>query len=166
MYKILKQMKMKYNLLTLILFTVCHISFAQDDWNTLKKDNYEISYPNSWESSEQKPQPTIQFLLLSDISSQQKDSFRENINMSIENLGSQNPSLIEYTKVSLDQVKAQVPTAKIISNNSTNVNGTDMSDILWTATFGTIELKFRQFLCIKKSTAYIITFTATASDNR
>nr|WP_321231756.1 PsbP-related protein [uncultured Psychroserpens sp.] len=155
---------MKLRLTTLALVFMSNIVFAQDEWKTLEKENYSISYPTTWEHSDKKPQPSTQFVLFSEVASQEKDSFRENINLSTENLNGQNPSLSDYTRVSLDQVKAQVPTAKIVASSTTKVNGIDVSDITWSATFGAIDLKFRQFLFIKNGTAYILTYTGSSSE--
>ncbi|WP_460218000.1 PsbP-related protein [Psychroserpens sp. MEBiC05023] len=154
---------MKFKITTLVLAFLVTVGYAQDK-KTIEKDGYSVTYPDTWESSDQKPQPNVQFLLMSDISSQNKDMFRENINMSTELLNGQYPTLAEYSKASLDMIKTQIPSSKIISNNTISVNGVDAIDLIWSASFGAIELKFRQYVLLKNDTAYIITYSASTTE--
>lgn len=155
---------MKFKLTTLLLLFISTFTFAQDEWKTLEKDNYSIDYPSHWEYSDKKPQPSVKFMLFSEIESQKKDFFRENINMTTENLNSSKISLTEYTKLSIDNIKGEIPTAKFLSNTIIKVNGIDVSDITWSNLFGKTNLKFRQFLMIHEGTAYIMTFTASTAE--
>jgi len=155
---------MKSTLATLLLLFVSAFTFAQDDWETLEKDNYSINYPSHWEYSDKKPQPSVKFMFFSEIESQNEDAFRENVNMTTENLNGQKMSLSDYTELSINNIKKELPTAKFISNKSIKVNGIDVSDVIWTGTFGTVELKFRQFLLIHKGSAYILTYSSTVSE--
>ncbi|MDG5492814.1 PsbP-related protein [Psychroserpens sp. SPM9] len=155
---------MNYKIITLLLVFISTFAFAQDDWKTLEKDNFSLIYPSHWEYSEKKPQPSVKFLLFAEVESQKKDFFRENINLNSESLKGQNMSLSEYTKISIDNIKAELPTANFISNTSIKVNGIDVSDIVWSNKFGKVDLKFRQFLMVYKGEAYVITYTATASE--
>lgn len=156
-------MKTKLTLLLSILLVT--LATAQDKWKTLEKDNYIISYPKNWVSSDQKPQPTIEFVLLSEEASQKKDQFRENINLNTENLSGKKLSLKEYIKLALDQVKTQIPSAKTISKKNIELNGKEAKKIIWSADLGGgIVLKFKQLFLINNETAYILTYTASMAE--
>ncbi|MFC0604000.1 PsbP-related protein [Winogradskyella pulchriflava] len=156
---------MKIKITTLLLCFVSTALFAQKDWKTLEKDNYAINYPEDWISSDQKPQPTMQFLLLSDEKSQEKDQFRENINLTIEDLRGQTLSTEEYVKISLDQITSQIPNSKIISNDAIKIDGFEARVVIWSADFGNgMILKFKQILLINSGNAYVLTFSSTASE--
>lgn len=153
------------NLIVLALLLINVSLFAQDDWQILSTDNYSIQYPKDWTSSDQKPQPSVQFLLLSDESSLSEDNFRENINMTIENLKGKSISIDEYVKISIDQISAQIPNAKIITNESTKIDGNDAKEVIWSADFGNnMVLKFKQILLINSDSAYILTYSSTVTE--
>ena len=156
---------MKLKILTSVLLFVSVTLFAQDDWKTLKKDDYAISYPKDWVSSDQKPQPNMQFLLLLDAKSQENDSFRENINLMTENLGSRDLTLEAYNKMSVDGIIAQIPSAMIISNQSTKVEGREAAAIVWSADFGNgMILKFKQIVMVYNNKGYILTFSSSEAE--
>lgn len=156
-------MKNRVTLILALLLTT--ISFAQDDWQTYKQDNYSINYPAHWEYSSKKPQPSIQFILFSEETSQAKDLFRENINLTLENLNGQSFSLESYTKLALEQVKIQIPSAKIISNTQIKLGVKNAKEIIWTADLGNgMLLKFKQVFTLHEASAYVLTFTSTITD--
>ncbi len=84
---------MKIKSTTLLLLFIGSTLFAQKNWNILEQNNYAISYPKDWQSSDQKPDSSIQFFLLSDEKSQKEDEYRENINLKLENLSGQEMEL-------------------------------------------------------------------------
>lgn len=156
---------MKIKITTLLLFFISTFLFAQEDWKTFAKDNFSIQYPATWEYSDQKPQPNIQFVLMSEEASQNEDMFRENINLNTEDLNGQDVSLKDYAKAGLDQVFAQIPSAKMITNNDIKLGGENAKEIIWSANLGNgILLKFKQVFLLKDGTAYVLTFTATETD--
>ncbi len=165
MYKVLNQKNMKTKLTTLLVLFISTQLFAQDELKTLEQDNYSISYPEEWISSDQKPQPTIQFMLLSDESSQKKDKFRENINLNTEDLGEQTVTLEEYSKISINQIKTQIPGVKIVATETIKLDGNDATELIWQADFGNgMELKFKQLFIISNAKAYILTFSSTTTE--
>ncbi|WP_296313473.1 PsbP-related protein [Winogradskyella sp. UBA3174] len=156
---------MKIKLTTLLLFFISSTLFAQKGWETLTKDNYAVSYPKDWISSEQKPQPSMVFLLMSDEKSQNEDKFRENINLTLEDLTLQTLSLEDYSKLSIDQITGQIPSAKVISNESIKIDGWEAIAVIWTADFGNgMALKFKQIFLINNGKAYILTFSSTTTE--
>jgi serine/threonine-protein kinase len=156
---------MKIKLITLLLICISTSLFAQDDWQTYEKDNYAINFPADWEYSDFKPQPLVAFMLYSPETSQTEDKFRENINLTIEELSSADYTLDQYTEIALDQVKKQIPTAKMISILPASIGELDATNVVWSADFGNgTILQFNQLFTIKDRIAYVLTFTATATE--
>jgi hypothetical protein len=156
---------MKIRLLSLVFTLLTSVIFAQDGWKTYQKDNYSINYPANWEYSDQKPQPTIDFILMSPEASQTKDFFRENINLTVENLVSEDLSLEEYTEKALEQIKVQVPNAKMISALPVTIGDIEATNIIWSADFGGgLNLKFNQLFTVKDRVAYVLTFASTTTE--
>lgn len=157
-------MRNKLLMLSALFFSL--ILFGQKDkWKTFEKDGYSIQYPKSWTYSDQKPQPMVQFVLLSEEDSQEEDNFRENINLSTESLQGRKMSLDAYVELALDQVTEQIPSAKILATEDVSLNGKKAKSFIWTADFGNgVMLKFKQYILISDGTAYILTFTSTEAE--
>ncbi|EDP71541.1 hypothetical protein FBALC1_03617 [Flavobacteriales bacterium ALC-1] len=156
---------MKTKFLTLLVLLSSSIMLAQDEWQTLEQDNYSISYPKDWVSSDEKPQPSVLFLLKAPENSQKEDLFRESINLVSEPLGGQTLSIEDYVKISLDQIMAQIPSAEIKSNKETKLGDEDAREVVWSADFGNgMVLQFKQVYIINNGTAYVLTFSSTTSE--
>lgn len=156
---------MKIKITTLLVLFISTSLFAQKNWETLEQDNYAISYPKDWISSDQKPQPSMQFLLLTDEKSQNEDQFRENINLTTEDLGGTTFSLEEYAKISLDQITSQIPTAEVLSNDPTKIDNWEARTVVWRADFGNnMILQFKQVFLINGGQAYVLTFSSTKAE--
>jgi len=155
---------MKISLLSLIFTVLTTAIFAQDGWKTYQKDNYSINYPSNWEYSDQKPEPTIAFIFMSPEASQTKDSFRERVNLTIENLVHEDLTLEEYTEKVLQQVK-QVPNAKMVSALPVTIGDIEATNIIWSAELGGgMNLKFNQLFTVKDRVAYVLTFASTTTE--
>lgn len=154
---------MKY--ITLLFLFISTSLFAQNNWQVLETNEYSISYPQDWVSSDMLTQPSMQFLLLSPEESQKNDKFRENINLTVEALGTNAMSLEDYIKLSTDQVIAQIPSAKILSNSTKKINNILAADIQWSADFGNgIALQFKQLFTIQNGVAYVLTYSSTEAE--
>lgn len=155
---------MKISLLSLIFTVLTTAIFAQDGWKTYQKDNYSINYPPNWEYSDQKPEPTIAFIFMSPEASQTKDSFRERVNLTIENLVHEDLTLEAYTEKVLQQVK-QVPNAKMASALPVTIGDIEATNIIWSAELGGgMNLKFNQLFTVKDRVAYVLTFASTTTE--
>jgi hypothetical protein len=154
-------MKIKFLLLLFVGLTIQ----AQDNWTTLEKDNYTINYPEDWSVSDQKPQPSVQFLITTDETSLKEDNFRESINMVTESLQGQIFTPESYAKLSIDQIKLQIPDAKVISNEATNLGNEQPREVVWFNDFGNgMILKFKQVFLLKENTAYVLTYSSTEQE--
>ena len=104
-------------------------------------------------------------MILSNESSQEKDQFRENLNLSSESLQGQTLTSEEYANISLEQVSAQIPNAKITTNKATTLNGIDGKEIIWSADFGNgMVLKFKQLIFVRGGNGYALTFSSSAAE--
>ncbi|MCA0133026.1 DcrB/PsbP domain-containing protein [Winogradskyella alexanderae] len=156
---------MKTKVMTCLLLLASLAITAQENWKTLKKDAFAISYPDNWESSDQLSQPGMQFLLLSDESTMDGDKFREYINLTTESLNGQELTVEEYAKISLDQIMTQLPDSKIESNNATQLDGLATKEVVWSADFGNGNLlKFKQSILLFNGKAYILTFSSSTAE--
>ena len=155
---------MKNKLFTLGLSLSMTFVFAQDT-KTFTKDNYTIDYPSSWQISEQKTQPAVQFMIVSDITSQAKDNFRENISLSEEPLQGKTLNAEQYSQILVNQINAQIPSSKTSPTKSINLNGIDAQELVWSADFGNgTVLKFKQVLFVNGNTGYAITYQSTTTE--
>lgn len=137
-------------------------SFAQETSQQLQSDKYHLSYPSSWVSSDQKPSPSTEILLLADESSLANDKFRENINLNTDSIRSAEMSLDEYVNFGLEQIKSQIPTAEVISKKPIELNGIKATNLVWSADFGNgMTLQFRQIIFIRESTGYTLTYSSS-----
>lgn len=156
---------MKIKLTTLLLLFISTSLFAQDGWKTFEKDNYSISYPSDWEFSDQNPQPTVAFMLNSPKESQKEDLFRESVNLTIEELSMADYTLDQYTEIALEQVKKQIPSAKMITALPANIGDVEATNIVWSAEVGNgMVLQFNQLFAVKDRIAYVLTFTTTEAE--
>ena len=156
---------MKTKFLTSLLFVAFLGLNAQSDYQLLKKDDFAISYPTDWESSSQLSQPGMQFLLLSDESTQNNDKFRENINLTTENLGGQNLTMDEYAQLSIDQILTQIPNSKLESKTTSKLDGQESREIIWSGIIDNgIVLKFKQLFTLYNGKAYILTFSSSTAE--
>ncbi|MFK7781333.1 hypothetical protein [Psychroserpens sp.] len=155
-------MKFKISLLTILFTFSC---FAQDNWQTYKKDNYSIDHPSDWTYSSQKPQPTIQFVFMAKPESAREDQFQENINLNIELLKQDDNNVDAYVDASISQIKSQVKGVNIIENQLTKINDLDAKSFVWSGDFGNgMILTFKQLIFIKDKTAYILTLTCSETE--
>ena len=148
----------------LFLF-LCSAMYSQEDWKTYEKDNYSIQYPENWSYSDQKPQPSIQFVLMTEEASQTEDMFRENINLNTESLQGRDITLDEYIELSLGQITKQIPSAKLLSSEDISINGMKAKSSIWSADFGNgMLLKFKQYVVLNRGMAYILTYSSSVTD--
>lgn len=131
---------------------------SNTQWKTLSNNQYAIQYPANWELN-QSGQMGSSFILFSPLESAQ-DSFKENINLIIQDLAGYNVDLNQYTQISEEQIKTMLQNASILeSKRLKNTNG-EYQKMVYTATQNNYRLKFLQYYWVAKQKAYILTFTA------
>jgi hypothetical protein len=127
-----------------------------DQWKTLKEANYSIEYPTSWDLT-QSGQMNTSFILMTK-AEDDKDKFRENINLIIQDLKGNEMDLQEYTKLSLAQI-SQMADSKLIENKPLKRNPV-CHKLVYTAQQSGMNLEFEQYYWVIGNNAYVLTFSA------
>lgn len=140
-------------LLFIILLLAINFTFSQTEWANFEKDNFSIDYPKDW-SLDTSGQMNSQFLLFSKV--EENDTFRENVNLIIQDLKGQDMTLKSFIKLSENQITSMVENGKIIESE----NHGSYQSVIWSGFISGYNLKFKQFLFIKDEKANVLTFTA------
>lgn len=154
---------MKITPFIILLVTVLnHTAYGQtsknqSNWKTLTENNYTVKYPDNWELN-QSGQLGTSFILFSPLSSE-KDKFRENVNLLVQDLTGLNLDLDQYVKLSLDQIKKVTTTPQSIESNRINNNNVRYQKVIYTAKQGTFDLKIEQYYWVENDKAYVLALT-------
>lgn len=141
-----------------IFLTTILLTFGQTrDWNSLKKDSYSIDYPKDWELSESGQMGTS-FIIFSPLTSQ-KDRFRENVNLLIQDLTGYNLDLDGYVEISEAQIETMMTNGKIIESTRVTDNTLDYHKVVYTGKQGNLNLKFEQYYWVVRDKAFVLTLT-------
>ena len=132
-------------------------STVETEWKTLKENNYTINYPSDWELN-QSGTMGMSFILLSPLSSEE-DSFRENVNLLIQDLAGYNLDLDSYSELSTNQIKTMVTEGKLIVNERLMKNGQEFQKVIYSGKQGVYNLKFEQYYWVVNGNAYVLTLT-------
>ena len=135
-------------------------SFGQNketSWKTINDNTYSIQYPDNWELNTDKSMGTSFILFTEQTSSE--DKFRENINLSIQNLEGYNLNLDAYVAISEEQISKMVTNGIIFESKRLNTNNTEFQKVIFTGKQGLFQLKFVQYYFVKDEKAYVLTFT-------
>lgn len=153
----------KQTILLAFSFILTLISHGQNkDWHTFNKDNYSIEYPSNWELNESKRMGTI-FILFSP-STSNKDQFRENINLIIQDLSDDNIDLKRYTEISENQIRTDIKNGKIIESKYMKDQDLEYHKIIYTGNQENRDLKFEQYYWVFEKKAYVLTLTCELSE--
>ncbi|MCP4443538.1 MAG: hypothetical protein GY810_31940 [Aureispira sp.] len=159
---------MKNPILILALLFSASIAFAQRsigdhsnkkieaetaNWSTVKQSVCSMKYPNNWELDESGGQGTS-FMVFSPLANS-GDSFRDNMNLLIQNLSSYNLDLDTYTELSIKQIEDagfEMIGSKRLKNGC--------HEIAYTGTVEGYQLQWKQHYWVRNNHAYVLTFTA------
>lgn len=140
-----------------------------ESWKTLARENYTIHYPDSLEVDESGKLGVRFFLYFPQESP--KDRFRENINLTLEDLQGYDMSLEQYAEASKQQILNYMPKAKILeSSTETDGTGNKYHRLIFegaqgvaSGTDGTytprFDLTFVQHYRVVDGKAYVLTLT-------
>lgn len=151
--------KMNRLLILVTIFLTLNLStYGQtEDWNTIKKDDYSIDYPKDWELNESGQMGTS-FILTSPLYSQ-KDQFKENVNLLVQDLTGYNLDLDRYVEISEGQIKTMITDAKIIESKRIPDQNLDYQKVIYTGKQGIYHLKFEQYYWVVGHKAFVLTLT-------
>ena len=139
--------------LVIALFVIVLPSYAQTDWKFHQENGYSIGYPEQWQLITDGTMGT-KFILLSPLSS---GSFKDNINLIVEDLAGKNISLEEYTALSANQVKQFITEASIINDKKLD----SKHELSFKGIQGQFKLKWCQYYWVENEKAFVLTFTAS-----
>jgi eukaryotic-like serine/threonine-protein kinase len=113
--------------------------------------NFDIRYPQEWEIK----QISGIVVFLSPLDSQ-NDTFRENVNVVVEDLGSNRVTVEQYVKAADDVWMRSDSTLKFENAKKTKLNG---EDAFYTIAVNE-KIKYKQYKLVKNNQAFIITYTS------
>ena len=128
-----------------------------DDWKTLNQSNYSIQYPSSWELNESGKMGTS-FILFSPLESD-KDKFKENVNLLIQDLSGQNIDLNKYCEISVGQIKTMITNSNLIENRREKNKRGEYHKVIYSGDQGLFQLQFEQYYWVINEKAFVLTFT-------
>ncbi len=148
---------MKIKTLVLGIFFLTFIWGDQVETKTYEKRVFSIQYPENWELKITEQQGS-QFILYSEL--EKNDTFRENINLLVQNLEGMNMTMEKYVKLSESQITTMVEGGKILENKSIDGGKNQKHLLIWKGTMSGVKMMFKQFFFIKNDNAYVLTYTA------
>jgi len=131
------------------------------EWDYLKGENYEIQYPTNWDVDTSKLMGSSFFLFSPVID--EKDLFRENINLLVQDLTGYDVNLDQYVELSEGQVKTMVTESKIISSERKEKDNQEYQHFIYSGKEEVYDLRFEQYYWLIDNKAYILTFTCDIS---
>ncbi len=158
---------------TVIILLISIISFAQSNNNPTLDDslglteiliqsNYSIQYPNSWDLDTSK-QMGSSFALYSKLTST-NDQFRENINLIIQKNLEDTLDLDTYIDLSEKQVSKLISKFRMIESQRMKNNDLEFHKFLYKGKYGTLKLKFEQYIWLIDKQAYVLTLTCETNE--
>ncbi|MEO9869815.1 hypothetical protein [Ekhidna sp.] len=144
---------MKYLFVVAFIFFTT-VLFGQGEFETLATDQYSIKYPSTWEVN-QTGQMGMAFGLFSP-AGMQGDQFRENVNLIIQDISSQNLDLVDFVSLSENQITTMIVDGNLLVSEKKD----GYHQMIYTGTMGQYKLKFQQYYWVIGGNAYILTFTA------
>lgn len=145
-----------------VLFSVLGFTtplFGQKgSWVEFKKDNYQIEYPENW-SLDTTKKTAADFIVFSPLTSD-KDEFKENLNLVIQDLSGLNFDLDNFTALSEQQIQNYMEESELIENERLKKGDQEYQHLIYTAKNAGRVLRFEQYYWIIRDTAYVLSFTA------
>jgi hypothetical protein len=143
------------------IFPILLISFslnAQYDFYTTEE--YSIKYPADWSIDTSGIMGT-DFILFSAIGSE-KDQFRENVSLLVQDVSEYDLDLDKYVEISLEQVKTMITNGKLILSERKNGSYEEYNfhRVVYTGKQGVFDLRFEQYIWLEDGLAFILTSTS------
>lgn len=126
-------------------------------WKLLDEKNFSLRYPPEWELNQSGMMGTT-FILFSPLRSD-KDQFKENVNLLIQDLSGHKIDLNQYVAISEDQVKTMISRSTLIESKRMKNGTEEYHRMIFTGDQGMYHLKFEQHYWIKDENAFVLTLT-------
>lgn len=153
----------KYIPFIILLMNIVLLNGCSQDVKEYKnlENGYSFSYSTEWE--QQSVNGQIVFFLKQKKNA--KSSFKNNINILIQDLSKNPMNLESYHRLTKDQIKQALSLNTVESESSISVSGFLAKEIIYSipqdlAKGRYVDLKLKQVYFIKNNTAYLITYTA------
>jgi len=117
-----------------------------------------LSYPGMWEFSDS-PGYGLIYLFLSKQEGPE-DLFRENVNITKEDISQYDIGLPEYVEAATGQIVQALDDVKIVSSKTMKNKNWDYQEVCYTGIQGDFKLKGLQYYVVTKDLAYVLTYTA------
>ena len=147
----MKQLKM----IRVLFLVLTSMNVTGQELKEFDTKAYAITYPGTW-TLDTSGQMNTSFLIFSKL--EENDTFRENINLTIQDLTGMNLDLKGYTALSENQIKS-VKDSEIFESKELTKNNTPYHQIVWKGFVAGKNLKFKQLYYIKDNQAFLVTFT-------
>jgi hypothetical protein len=121
------------------------------------KYKIKMIYPEDWTKLELPTDTLVDFLAPLENT---KDTFQENLNIVVQEMGVDKKSLYEYSEISIAQINEMFEDSKILQLEEIVLDGNPAHRLIHTAKYGEYELKWMQIYTIKHKRVYLITYTA------
>jgi hypothetical protein len=129
-----------------------------NDWKTFDQAAYTIQYPSTWELN-QSEQMGTSFILFSPLESE-KDQFKENVNLLIQDLAGYHVDLNEYTEITEGQIKTMVTNANLSESVRVKNDKGEYHKLIYSGDQGVFHLTYEQYYWVMNDKAFILTFTS------
>ncbi len=117
----------------------------------------EIQYPQDWALSHDVPGAIITFMT----ALEDGDKFRDNVSISMQDLGGEEMDLAQYVEVTEQQLQEIITDFTLLSEEQfATDDGLDIQVIKYTGKQGDFSLTWQQLLSIKNGKAYVLTYLA------
>lgn len=122
------------------------------------KGRFTIGYPGDWKLEDKSESAILQ---LTSPAEGDKDQFRQNVNLQIEDLGS-STTIEDYVKTNMDGVKDIVKGYREVSSMYFNRNGAKAYQIVYKGKYGemTYDIQIRQLFCVSNGKGYVLTYVS------
>ncbi len=126
-------------------------------WKTFSDKNYSIQYPSNWELDKSGQLGTSLFLF-SPLEND-KDQFKDNVNLIVQDLTGRNIDLDKFVEISEEQVKTMITNSTLIESTRMKNSAPEFHKMVYTGDQGIYNLKFEQYFWVINQQAYILTLT-------
>jgi hypothetical protein len=157
-------MKSLSHALTLVFLVLSSLSEAQnaENWKTYNDSLCTLSYPENWVVNNSL-QPLAKLFLFSDLKDE-KDNFRENVNLMIQKLPDPSVDLNKFVQVTETEVRDILPNSVMfINERRRNANG-EFQHMVYSSDQGEYKLQFDQYYWVKNGKVIVLTFTCEQSE--
>lgn len=133
------------------------IPTAEKGFNAYETEETWIMYPENW-SIDTSESGGINYFIYSPLV-EATDVFQENFNLATEKLPNNSITTEYYTNRALEMIKTSFTDFKLLENKEHKGNAGTYRTIVYTASMSGMNLKWKQSVYIKNSTAYIVSIT-------